>query len=289
MYRKYLVAAMTAAMMGLSGAVTAAEFTYLGGGIHSQSDATAVNGAAVTDQPGVDVGWGMDFAESGQQASATGAGGGSVEIDVGGFGSLMLNGSSAMLDMSAWGSAWSDDANGHAFGYGNANTVQPAVTNGVLLQIIPGQGEAMGQAVRVDWSWAAWLDTTTAGAASVTGAYSDLGGDNRFGITLNDGNPASDPPVNWVWNHEVIEVSSGDGFDGDDNGFFMAHIGDIIGLHLGTDANMDLSGEGSDEAVDAFSTISLDVSAVPLPAALPLFLSALGLMGFAGNKRKKCH
>lgn len=290
MKRSRLIGPVAAAVLGFGHVSHAAYLQYLDGGLFSQSDAGA-SGAGQSSTPGPVSQWGADTAMSAQTAFVGLESSPDVTADTDAHGFAMAFEANTMLDMSAWVGGTSRLEDGHAWGYSGVNTTRPAVTTGLLLQILPGEGEATGMPVIVHWNWSANGYTDSSATAYLNGGYG-FGYETPFGITLNGGDPAADPPVGWVWRHDAIALADGNGFDntssGGVGGTFAASIGDIVGVHMGVNAFLDLSGDlGDNEAAAGFfSALDLSVTPVPLPATVWLFGAALLGMGLLQRRTR---
>jgi hypothetical protein len=263
--------------LAMVGVGQTAQFSYCGGGFHSQSEAhlntyhngpyadwDAASAASSAEVPGVD-----------QSTRGEGAGNfvlidsQSVDIQVTGKAEGKFFGQST-----DHGSGWA---------YGNANTVHPGVTNGFFLRLGPTGIEQVGDWVRVLYSWWAESYTFLGGQASITGGFAD-----HLAITRNDFPAPSGPdPLKEVWTHPKISIGENDFFTDDDQGEFLAQVGDIIGVHLGAGARIDFwDAIGSDnltfEAVSK-NRLHLEVAAIPVPATL--WLLGSGLAGLAAWSR----
>jgi len=146
------------------------------------------------------------------------------------------------------------------------------------------------------------------GAAQIDGSIFSTGGNNfdEFHIVLSDVDPTNtvlyfdhDPdmykhfdnamPPNEIPNDNLIDIGATTPFisAGSSNG-------NGVGLHLDSLAAgtyyLRLFGVSRDGSVGAFAgdltASAVAVAATPIPAALPLFLSALGVLGFATRRRK---
>ena len=290
MKRSRLVGPMAAAVLGFGHVSHAAYFQYLDGGLFSQSDASA-SGVGQSSTPGPVSQWGTDTVMSGQAAFVGPEDSPNVTADTDSHGFAMVFGADTMLDMSAWVGGTSRLDDGQAWGYSGVNTTKPGVTTGLLLQLLPDDGEAIGTPVSVSWNWSANGYSDSSATAYLNGGYG-FGYETPFGITLNGGDPAAEPPVNWVWRHDAIAIADGDGFDntsgGGVYGTFTASIGDIVGVHMGVNAFLDLSGDiGDNEAAAGFfSALDLSVTPVPLPTTVWLFGSAMLGMGLLQRRSR---
>lgn len=242
-----------------AGPAQAADWVYHDSGMHTQSDVWVDNGVEGDDPP-VDVDTSTTEANSSVVAEvwdpmvhAECSGGGSVEqYEIG------------QMSVHVWGSSYaeSETAQGTGSGYGNANTVAPAYTDGIYFELVPTAGEAPGDWVTVHLEWQCDLLTTGWGQAAVTGGYGDY--DEHICVTLNSITlPYAE--ANVVWEMASVHVENGgEHFDGV-QGQFNAQIGDIIGINIGADTFIDVAGEGYGEHADAHSMIYLFVESEPPP------------------------
>lgn len=166
--------------------------------------------------------------------------------------------------------------------YGNANTVTPAVTNGIFFIINPSPGENVGDPVMLSWDWYCQVGTGEGGTASLTGGYfADMT------VTLNDYPAPSGPdPAKTIWTYAGLVLGENDYFEDERYGEeHLAHIGDIIGVHLGAGASIDFTGEGES---NAFSGQHLDLYVETLPVPIPgaVWLLGSGLVGLVGLRRQ---
>jgi hypothetical protein len=260
-----LILGLGLVLMGAQ-AAWALGFTYEASGVWTQWDGQVSNGAS-TDGPEVNRGGGSYNVETTPFTVA-------ASVASGGDGTIA--GATVSVGMVANASGFSGGAEGSGWAYSTAATLEPTVTDGIFYRITGG---ANGTPVKVLYSWSASLTTGDGGSASF--GYGP--GPGPLAITCS-GNP--DPQV---WTHGGGAIAGKDSETGEysnltdgDNGAFMAHIGDIIGIFLGVDARVDFSRAG-DFYAHAENTMNLEVQAVPVPGAV--WLLGSGLLGLAGLRR----
>jgi len=181
-------------------------------------------------------------------------------------------------------SGYSSDAGGIMTGYGEIHTLTPANTNGIFFIINPSAGEHVGDPVTLFWDWGGQMQTGAGTTAALTGGFlADMA------ITLNDypvpGNP---DPGKTIWSYTGQSLGPDDYFSDNVSGDHLAHIGDIIGVHLGAMASVDFTGDTSGVDVSAYSDQQIDfyVDTLPIPVPGAIWLLGGGLLGLAGLRRK---
>ncbi len=144
---------------------------------------------------------------------------------------------------------------------------------GVYFQITGGTD---GDLVQINYVWHASISNSDGG--SETNSTLSGGGETApMFISLNGA---------YVWEQDATSA----GMDSDpvynDTGFFMAHVGDIIGINLAAYSKDDFS-TGTDLYSEAYNSMKLEI--VPLPPTVVLLgsglLGLLGLQGFRSRRR----
>jgi len=261
--------------------VPAATFTYYASSLFSQSGALVYNvGGSESDDPGADTSWDHEEVNSSQYASYD-DGNYQVEASGNGFGSAETYDNQLSIRVEGSVDGMSNDGNGHMESYGGASMVQPGETAGIFFEITPGVGENIGDPVRIDFSWMRDLGTSEGTWGHLSGGW---GGDT-IAITLND-YPSSDPLANVVWSHDRVDRFGGDGFLDGEDGFFMAAIGDVIGIHMDAGVNLEWDGEGYELWASASQDLTMEANpAVPVPGAF--WLLGSGLFGLVAVRRRQ--
>ncbi len=276
-----LIALAAAAVLvaALPAIVSAATFSYYESGLFSQSGAMVSNGSG-TDDPGPDSSWSHEYVESFQDAEtpdqvvyADGAGSGTAELN---DQSLYISVDGSVDAMTLFG------ISGHMESYGGASTVQAGVTTGIYFQLDPEAGENIGDPVRIDFDWTGELSTSLGTTAHIDGGFAG----DTIAITLNDyPAPSSFDPAKAVWTRQGNNAADGASGSWEDGGFFMAAIGDIIGIHMGAGADLNLDGEAYEIWARGSQELQLTASSVPIPSVV--WLLGSGLLGLAAVRRRK--
>lgn len=263
--------------LGWPGLAPAATIDYSASGFHSQSWARAENPEPEIADSGTHIDQNSTSAATAPSAEVTNVG---VWADNQGEHGSDYDGH-RFVEVYATVSGSSLYSEGKMQAYGNANTVTPAVTNGVFFLINPSPGENVGDPVMLSWDWYCQVGTGEGGTASLTGGYfADMT------ITLNDyPGPSAPDPAKTIWSYAGQLLAANESFEDEDYGEYVAHIGDIIGVHLGAYAGLDFTGEGE---TGAFSGQHLDLYVDTLPVPIPgaVWLLGSGLVGLAGLRRK---
>jgi len=263
---------------GFTNVSSASWFLPYGVGEYRTSAWAEVDGAGGYNYDS-DIDSGVDDVNSQATASVSDP---NLEASGSGHGSYWSGANEIVISIVAFAEGWSEDSTGDLTGHGDSNTVNPGVTNGVFYEISPGTGENVGDPLYVNYTWMADVQVyADDGSVELNGGFVP---NKDMAITLNDylttGNPS---PGSVKWSHSEVEVSSGDWSD-TDSGFFLAHIGDIIGIHLGVDADLSHSGEGLELQAVGSQYMTLETSPVPIPSAV--WLLGSGLIGIVGIRRK---
>ena len=207
----FLVLLMAAALALLfAGMAQAVMFTYYEGGINSTSDALAVS-LFYTHDPAPVSNAGSQEASSSVLATA---------IPVTTFGSgtgewtISLNYLDISLSARAYGNGYTGSASG------NANT------GGLLFRLDPSPGEQPGGSVKVSFGWSASSYPYTVNGLYYAGGSSSINGGSTdtMSLTLNS---------DTKWSHGKVSVEGAALIGEDEQGWFYAHCGDIIGINLG--------------------------------------------------------
>ena len=259
--------------------VSAATFTYYASNLFSQSGALVSNSSG-TDDPGADADWDHGEVNSSQVAVTPDK---FVEAYGNGHGSAGTSSNELSIHVEGNVSGMSDDVNGHMESYGGASMVQPGWTAGIFFQITPEAGESVGDLVRIDLEWMGDLVTSEGTSGHLSGGW----GSDAIAITLNDC-PSSDPLANVVWSRGRIDRSDGGEFYDGEYSFFMAAIGDVVGIHMDSGVELDWDGEGYELWAMASQDLNMEVnSAVPIPGAF--WLLGSGLFGLVAVRRRQDH
>lgn len=257
--------------------VLAATFSYYASSLFSQSGALVFNGSG-TDDPGPDSSWSHEYVDSSQNAQTPDQ---AVNADGAGFGEVVLDNQDLSIYMDGSVDGMSSDSSGHMESYGGASTVQAGVTTGIYFQLNPETGENIGDPVRIDFYWMGDLSTSTGTTAHIDGGFAG----DTIAITLNDyPAPNSFDPAKAVWTRQGNYASDGDFVFWEDGGFFMATIGDIIGIHMGAGADLNLDGEAYEIWAEGSQELQLTANPVPIPGAA--WLLGSGFIGLAGFRRR---
>ncbi len=277
--RLMALAAAAVFVAALPAIVSAATFSYYASSLFSQSGAMVSNGSG-TDDPGPDSSWSHEYVESSQEAVTPD---GAVNADGWGTGEVMLENQNLSVYVDGSVAGMSYDTLGHMESYGGASTVQAGVTTGIYFQLDPEAGENIGDPVRIDFYWMGDLGTSTGTTAHIDGGFAG----DTIAITLNDyPAPSTFDPAKAVWTRPGNYAADGAGDDfWEDGGFFMAAIGDVVGIHMGAGADLNLDGEGYEIWAEGSQELHLTASPVPIPGAV--WLLGSGLLGLVAVRRRK--
>jgi hypothetical protein len=153
--------------------------------------------------------------------------------------------------------------------YGNAATLQPAVTDRIFFKINPSTLESVGDPVILSWEWYCEAYVQGIGVASFYGGFN-----GKMAITIN-GTP--------IWSRDGFTESE-EYYEGD-YGDYLAYIGDTIGVYLGVAATFtDVSSEGYSSA-ESRQYIDLYVNPVPVPPTA--WLLGSGILGLWLLRRRR--
>ena len=276
--RLMALAAAAVFMAGLPAMVSAATFSYYASSLFSQSGAYA-SGAGGSYDPGPNADWDTTHVQSDQNAIISNP---YVQTEGSSAGDVTSNDSDLVIHVDGSVSGMSDDLTGHMEAYGGTSTVQAAVTTGIYFQLDPEAGENIGDPVRIDFYWMGDLGTSTGTSAHIDGGFAG----DTIAITLNDyPAPTSFDPAKAVWTQQGNSAADGAGDDfWDDEGFFMAAIGDVIGIHMGAETDLNLDGSGFAWS-EASQTLEMTASPVPIPGAV--WLLGSGLLGLFAVRRSR--
>lgn len=266
-WKWFIPVAVLALALCWPGLAPAATINYFGGGFYSQSQAYVSNGSEV-DQTPLNENWSSTDAYTSPWTNVDGVS--SSSTNEGALYSAAPNHQNVYVYSSVNG--YSDYDNGAIYTYGNANTGFPTVTDGIFFIINSSAGEQVGDPVMLSWEWSAEANALSGGTASLTGgSYADMG------IFLEDA------PI-WTKTGEVL--GPGEDFSDDTSGEYLAHIGDIIGVHLGAYAAIELWGMGDNIEASSSQKLDLYVDTLPVPIPGAVWLLGSGLVGLAGLRRK---
>ncbi len=262
----------------------AAQFEHVGGGFQAMSDTIThyTSGASMSDGPYVDI-----CPDCAQSTASTEPYNSENYATSEARAWLYDHADTAEVLVENYVTAKSTDSLWNA-GAAVSETLMPLNSTGVYFEITPEAGETVGDAVRVDFEWSIATNfffnpgAPDAQFMTRTSFYGDAWDD--IAITIND-MPAPDGynPLSVEWFKPRVSYADQDGVTRDsEDGFFMACIGDIIGIHLGATTYAELYGAG-DMTVHSIQSLCIGFSEVPLPAGIWLLSS--GILGLIGIRR----
>jgi hypothetical protein len=251
-------------------ATWAYQLAYIGSGFSSQSGVPNVSDGGDSTSDGPYSKWDASYVSTNSSASL-----GSVNASSSGYGQWYNDSGLNSITVEVGTSAWGSSSTGSGSAYSSVATNETGTTTGIFFQII---GEPSDQPVRVNYTWYASINNGVGGTAVLGG-----GSGTPMYISVNEypaGTP-SDP----IWQKDAISVGSGSAPEYSESGYFMAKVGDIIGINLAADANIDFSG-----SVSSYSMVynSMQLDAVPLPPSVWLLGSGLfGLLALSGFRPRR--
>ena len=130
--------------------------------------------------------------------------------------------------------------------YAGTAGVTPGNSTGLFFRIMPDADEQVGDTVEISLDWIAEAQVWGVGHAACNNGF--LGNDDPgSGITVavNPSDKNIPPAASRVWEHPVVEQVD-DGYASDsDQTTFTAQIGDVIGVFMGVDNEINIVGEES--------------------------------------------
>lgn len=159
-------------------------------------------------------------------------------------------------------------------------------------------------------AFAVVVDTLPVGVTVDPGAYSQVRSSNTSNTDIGNQSPANvqsalesadwfntpltfvgggacGSPPNFVNNCMAVELQTKGGFSNLEANVFGVHFGNNFIAVMYSDLVSGFGIDGLAHGVSNIYAFNSAVSQVPLPAAFPLFIAALGLLGFFGRFRRK--
>lgn len=256
-------------------ATWAYQFTYVGGGFSSQSEVQNVSNGGDPASDAAIPAWNESYAFTNATANVSDP---YVYAYVSGYGQWTASGSSLHAEVVSTASGSSEASSGRVSAYNRVVMTAPDITTAIFFRI---DGGVTSSPVRINYSW-------DASAMIGDGGTAVLGGGVATPMYLSLNEYSVQTPLHPIWQKDAVKVdNNGDGYYSElVNGYFMAQVGDIIGINLAADVNLDFSGQSNSLLSMAFSSMQLD--AVPLPPSAWLFGSGLlGLLAWGGFRPRR--
>lgn len=266
----------------------AASLTYDHGYLYSKSDAYAFLEGYDPADPAASI----DYTTSGYIDTEVVAGDflpdeeSSDDVEAGGYGQAAY-GEGAYIGDSYYENGVYVGVYGFSYGYssfdsgslsasGLGSTIKSSNYDGIYFKIEAGEDEVIGDDVAIYLSWYAEL-IGLGGTATLNG-----GDGNDFSVSLNSST---------VWSHTEILDDGNSLSSYSEEDFFIAQIGDTIGIHMTAKAEIELKESVAylgDTEVLSIIDLAVGTSPVPVPGAIWLLGSSLfGILGIRSS-RKSC-
>ena len=168
-----------------SGLALGATIDYLSSGFYSQTQSFVTNNVGQENVSELDSGWDYQDIYTYSWASL----GESVSVDSSNYGYQEGSDNYRNVQVSAavygyssefGGKFYVNDGYANRVTYGNAATLQPAITDGIFFKINPSAGESVGDPVLLSWEWYCEAYVQGIGIASFYGGH-----DGGMAITVN--------------------------------------------------------------------------------------------------------